>query len=177
MQKAYKKGLVKMKRNKITLVLCLVVLMLSSCSDKKSNNTTTTAPTVQSTETTDAPQDTETYTTATPTQEAEEKIQEYDDTLDGIEKYFSDKGLLTGERTKKEASMIGGIDGFAYSEADIEIYEYDINSEEYKSLSNGDAVTIEGMENYSVTADAINGKFILLSDNKKVIKAFKNFNN
>lgn len=59
--------------------------------------------------------------------------------------------------------MIGRIDGFAYTESDIVIYEYDINSKEYKSLLNREAVPIEGMEDYAVTADAINGKFILLS--------------
>lgn len=177
-----------MKNTKTMLILCVMMLALCSCSNKNnesvSNNTssptdivatniTTTNPTEEPTEPPTA------EPTATPTKKTakKKKTQKYDDTLDGIEKYFSDKELLTGERTKKEASMIGGIDGFAYAESDIEIYEYDINSEEYKSLSNGEGVPIEGMENYSVTADAINGKFILLSDSQKIINAFNNFNN
>lgn len=169
-----------MQKIKTLLALCFVAIALTSCSDKKNDNAVTTAPTVQSTEgveNTDTVQTKEADTTIAPTQEPENNEEKYDDTLDGIEKYFSDKGLISGNRIKKEASMIGGIDGFAYKDADIEIYEYDVDSEEYKTLSNGESVPIKGMENYSITADAINGKFVLLSDNKKIIKAFNDFNN
>ena len=169
-----------MKKGKTLLTLCFIALALTSCSGKKSETTTTTAPTVQSTEgveNTDTAQKKEADTTIAPTQEPENSEEKYDDTLEGIEKYFSDKGLLSGDRIKKEASMIGGIDGFAYKEADIEIYEYDVDSEEYKTLSSGESVPIKGMESYSITADAVNGKFVLLSDNKKIIKAFNDFNN
>lgn len=167
-----------MQKMKTLLALCLIAIVLTSCSDK--NSETTTDPVVQSTEnteTTDEIQTVEVDETIVPTQEAENNKEKYDDTLEGIEKYFSDKGLISGERVEKYASMIGAIDGFAYEDSDIEIYEYDIASEQYKALSNGEGVPIEGMESYSITANAINGKFVLISNNKKIIKAFKKFNN
>lgn len=168
----------KMKNNKTVLILCIVALMLSSCSNSNENIVPSETPSVQiTTETTNIPQTEQPKNeiTDTPPTEKTETQKTYDDTLDGIEKYFSDKGLLSGERVKKEASMIGGIDGFAYIESDVEIYEYDVDSKEYKSLLAGEGVEIEGMD-YIVTADAINGKFVLLSNNQKIIKAFNNFN-
>lgn len=155
-----------------------MMIALSSCSNKNNESVSTE---------TSSPKDvvTSNITTANPTKESTEtpksiendkQKNKYDDTLEGIEKYLSDKKLLSGKRTEKEASMIGGIDGFAYLDSDIEIYEYDINSQEYKTLANGDGVQLEGMESFTIKADAINGKFVLLSNSKKVIDTFNNFN-
>lgn len=175
-----------MKNTKRIFVLCIMMIALSSCSNKNNESVSSNTSTPTDAVATDITADNTTeQPTAMPTGEptatpkSTENVKQknkYDDSLEGIEKYFSDKKLLSGKRTRKEASMIGGIDGFAYLDSDIEIYEYDINSQEYNMFKNGEAVPIKGMESFTIKADAINGKFILLSDNKKIIKAFNNFN-
>ena len=97
-------------------------------------------------------------------------------TIDDLEKFLIEKNVLTGDRTKMEASLIGGIQGFKYSDCDTEIYEYDINSTEYKLLLKGKEVKIKGMENFSIKANSINGKFVLIGEStKQIIDAFKSF--
>lgn len=96
--------------------------------------------------------------------------------LEDIENYLLDKGILSGERTQMAASMVGGIDGFKYSDSGIEIYEYDITSEEYLALSNGEEIDLEGMEGFKISAVSINGKFVLLGEpSQEAIDAFNSF--
>ena len=99
-------------------------------------------------------------------------------TLNDIENYLLDQGLLSGERTQMAAGLIGGIDGFKYSSSAGEIYEYDVNSDAYKKLSNGESITLEGMEGYSLKAFSTNGKFVLFGENipQELIDAFDAFN-
>ena len=99
-------------------------------------------------------------------------------TLNDIENYLLDQGLLSGERTQMAAGLIGGIDGFKYSSSAGEIYEYDVNSDAYKKLSNGESITLEGMEGYSLKAVSTNCKFVLFGENipQELIDAFDAFN-
>ena len=60
-------------------------------------------------------------------------------------------------------SMVGAENGIKYADSNIEIYEYDETSEEYKSLSSGGSVGIEGMEGFTMSATSINGPFVLFA--------------
>lgn len=101
-------------------------------------------------------------------------------TLDDLESYLLDKGVLTGEKTQTSAEMIGAISGFKYADSNAEIYEYDENSEDYKTLSEGGSIEIEGMSGYAVSSTAINGKFVLMASSsgdvsQELIDAFNSF--
>lgn len=97
-------------------------------------------------------------------------------TLDNIESYMLNSGVLSGERTQMAADMVGGIDGFKYADSGVEIYEYDINSEEYIALSNGEEVELKGMNGFTVRSKAINGKFVLMGEpTQEAIDAFNSF--
>ena len=84
-------------------------------------------------------------------------------TLADLEAYLLDKGVLTGEKTETAASMIGAVSGFKYADSHAEFYEYDENSDAYKTLSSGGSVEIEGMSGYAVSATSINGKYVLIA--------------
>lgn len=97
-----------------------------------------------------------------------------DNSIADIENYLLDKKLLSGERTEMASEMVGAISGFKYENA--EIYEYDTSSEEYKELSAGNSIPLEGMEDITVEALAINGKYVLMGEaSDDLIKAFKDF--
>lgn len=112
-----------------------------------------------------------------------EKVQESqpnetsEKTIEDIENYLLDKGVLSGERVRMGAELIGGVDGFKYKDSAGEIYEYDVYSEEYKKLSNGEEIPLQGMEEFTVKAASINGKFVLIGDNisQELIDAFNSF--
>lgn len=99
-------------------------------------------------------------------------------TLADLETYLLEKGVLSGEKTETAASMIGAVSGFKYADSNAEFYEYDENSEAYKTLSSGGSVEIEGMSGYSVSATAINGKYVLIASadiSQDLIDAFNSF--
>ena len=99
-------------------------------------------------------------------------------TLADLETYLLDQGVLTGEKTETAASMIGATSGFKYADSNAEFYEYDENSDAYKTLSSGGSVEIEGMSGYAVSATAINGKYVLISSgdvSQELIDAFNSF--
>lgn len=83
--------------------------------------------------------------------------------LTDLEEYLLSVGVLSGERTETAASMIGALSGFKYADSYVEIYEYDVNSEEYKKLSSGESVELDGMAGVSIKATAINGKYVLIA--------------
>lgn len=92
-----------------------------------------------------------------------------------VAKALFDKGLITGQPTYLNAEMIHAVEGVKYSDQGVEIYEYDVSSDAYKSFSNGKSVALEGLDGYFVSASAINGKFVLIfSDNEdqSIIDAF-----
>lgn len=98
-------------------------------------------------------------------------------TLEELEKYLLEKGVLSGKRIKKEAKLIGAISGFTYMDSSGEIYEYDINSENYKKIIDGERIPILGMEGLDVKAASVNGKFVLIGDDvsKELMDAFNSF--
>lgn len=107
------------------------------------------------------------------------KVTVNDPSLGNLEKYLKDKKVLSGEKLDMSdgAYMIGAKNGFKYSvgEKRVEIYEYDINSTEYKEIKKTGVINIWG---YEINVNAINGKFVLYCDvdnSQEVIKAFKQF--
>lgn len=97
-------------------------------------------------------------------------------TLEDVEKYMLDNGAVSGERTQMAAEMVGGIAGFKYSDSGVEIYEYDVNTEEYISLSNGEEIPLQGMDGFTVGAIAINGRFVLMGEpSQEAIDTFNSF--
>ncbi len=99
-------------------------------------------------------------------------------TLADLETYLLDQGVLSGEKTETAASMIGATSGFKYADSNAEFYEYDENSDAYKTLSSGGSVEIEGMSGYAVSATAINGKYVLISSgdvSQELLDAFNSF--
>lgn len=99
-----------------------------------------------------------------------------ENTLNDIESYLQDSGVLSGEKTQMAADMVGAINGFKYDESGIEVYEYDTNSEEYTALSNGEEIELKGMEGFTIGAAAVNGKFVLIGEpSQEAIDAFNSF--
>lgn len=101
-------------------------------------------------------------------------------TLQGLEEYLLDKGVLSGEKKPVAAEMIGAVSGFKYADSNAEFYEYDVDSEKYKQLKAGESVEIEGMTGFTITATSINGKFVLISSgnenvSQELIDAFDLF--
>ena len=112
------------------------------------------------------------------TAEEESAEEPAETTLADLETYLLDQGVLTGEKTETAASMIGATSGFKYADSNAEFYEYDENSDAYKTLSSGGSVEIEGMSGYAVSATAINGKYVLISSgdvSQELIDAFNSF--
>ena len=133
----------------------------------------------------DAPQNDSVQEEENATPEAEQQTAEEEPaeepaetTLADLETYLLDQGVLAGEKTETAASMIGATSGFKYADSNAEFYEYDENSEAYKTLSSGGSVEIEGMSGYAVSATAINGKYVLISSgdvSQELIDAFNSF--
>lgn len=75
------------------------------------------------------------------------------------------------------AELVGGLDGFKYKDSIGEIYEYDTSSDEYQKLAAGEAIPLEGMAGFTITAIAVNGKFVLPDDDvpQELIGAFNFF--
>lgn len=98
-------------------------------------------------------------------------------TLEDIENYLLEKGVLSGERVQMGAELIGGIAGFKYKDSIGEIYEYDTGSEEYQKLANGEEIPLQGMDGFTMKAVSVNGKFALFGDNvsQELIDAFNSF--
>ena len=70
--------------------------------------------------------------------------------------------------------MVGAISGFKYGDA--EIYEYDMSSTQYKELVSGDAISVEGIDGYTINALAINGKYVLMGEaSEDLIQAFNDY--
>ncbi len=166
-----------MKKRLLTLILLSILSTnITACG----NNSPESNKQLQSTDETESkPKNNETETQIIPESEnASEnnssKVSEK--TLKDIENYLLDQGVLSGERTQMAASMVGGIDGFKYADSGVEIYEYDINSEEYISLSNGEEIDLEGMDGFKIGAKSINGKFVLMGEpSQEIIDTFNSY--
>lgn len=101
--------------------------------------------------------------------------------LSDLEQYLLNQGVLSGNRTDVFAQMIGAKSGMKYKDSGIEIYEYSPDTEEYKELTKGNPISIEGFEGVEITAKAINGNFVLIETQDKtasqdLINAFESYN-
>lgn len=98
--------------------------------------------------------------------------------LEDLEKYLLESGVLTGSKTETAAEMIGAKAGFKYQESNAEFYEYDTNSDNYKTLSSGGSVELEGMSGFFVSASAINEQYVLISSgelSQELLDAFNSY--
>ena len=170
-------------KKKLLTILLLAALSASSvaCGDNepKDNN-----PSISSEETSSTPSekesdnetvsDKEGEADSTPADDPQEKTEK---TLADIENYLLDKGVLSGERIQMAAELVGGLDGFKYKDSIGEIYEFDTSSDEYQKLAAGEAIPLEGMAGFTITAVAVNGKFVLLGDDvpQELIDAFNSY--
>ena len=67
-------------------------------------------------------------------------------------------------------------DGVRYADSNVEIYEYDINSDTYNNLKSGASVGFDNAGPFS--AKAVNGKYVLIATgevSQELVDAFKNF--
>lgn len=106
--------------------------------------------------------------------ELQDKLAKYETSSSNIEDYLLEKGMLSGDRVEMAAEMLGAIAGFKYEDA--EIYEYDTNSEEYLKLSSGESIPLQGVDGITLSALAVNGKYVLMGEaSDELISAFKEF--
>lgn len=106
-------------------------------------------------------------------------VQDVTKSLDSLCQYLEDSGLVSGNRIEMAGEMLGAISGVKYTACNVEIYEYDTDSEKYKSLISTGKVTLEGF-NIEITPSAVYEEYILICDdapNKdEIIAAFNNMN-
>lgn len=145
-----------MKKKLLTLTIAGII-MLTGCGSKKETTTETPTETITSATSED---------TTEPSTEAEEK------SLDGLAAYLLDKGVVSGSTEEPMYQYINAIGGFKYLDSDVEVYEYDMTSDTYKSIVDTNEVS-------GLTVSAINGPYILIFSNNAtdaaVIDAFNNY--
>lgn len=84
--------------------------------------------------------------------------------LSDLEQYLLEQGAVTGERTDKTASLIGAVAGFGYGNENVEVYEYDLNSDAYKNLKDTNTINVESL-GVTLTPAAINENYVLIFSN------------
>ena len=97
-------------------------------------------------------------------------------TLEDMESWLLEEGVLSGERTEADAELMRAEDGVRYADSNVEIYEYDINSDTYNDLKSGASVGFDNAGPFS--AKAVNGKYVLIATgevSQELVDAFKNF--
>ena len=97
-------------------------------------------------------------------------------TLEDMESWLLEEGVLSGERTEADAELMREEDGVRYADSNVEIYEYDINSDTYNNLKSGASVGFDNAGPFS--AKAVNGKYVLIATgevSEELVDAFKNF--
>lgn len=91
-----------------------------------------------------------------------------------MEQYLIDSGVISGERIEMAAEMVGAISGFKYG--NVEIYEYDTNSNEYKSLVENNSIELIGMPGVVLTPTSINEEYVLFGTvDETTIEAFERY--
>ena len=101
---------------------------------------------------------------------------EGENTLEDMESWLLEEGVLSGERTEADAELMRAEDGVRYADSNVEIYEYDINSDTYNNLKSGASVGFDTAGPFS--AKAVNGKYVLIATgevSQELVDAFKNF--
>ncbi len=97
-------------------------------------------------------------------------------TLEDMESWLLEEGVLSGERTEADAELMRAEDGVRYADSNVEIYEYDINSDTYNNLKSGASVGFDNAGPFS--AKAVNGKYVLIATgevSEELVDAFKDF--
>jgi hypothetical protein len=96
--------------------------------------------------------------------------------LNEVADYLVTKKVVSGEQTDTAAEMIGAISGFKYLDSNVEVYEYDTDSDVYKEIVKDNIVKVQGLD-LKITVSAINGKYVLFCDDAKnkddIIGVFK----
>lgn len=97
---------------------------------------------------------------------------DYEDSLQGLCDYFTEKGYVSGEKTDMEAQIIGAEAGVKYTfpvskiTVNLEIYEFDpenlneIGKETIESVKTNGYFTVLGTQVNAVLSD--NGKYLLI---------------
>lgn len=101
---------------------------------------------------------------------------EGENTLEDMESWLLEEGVLSGERTEADAELMRAEDGVRYADSNVEIYEYDINSDTYNNLKSGASVGFDNAGPFS--AKAVNGKYVLIATgevSEELVDAFKDF--
>lgn len=144
-----------MKKRFLTLLFATTLsLSLAACGNDKAKDNDTRVEN-------DADENDNATDDVTDNSEEDSSTEKTELSLDGLEQYLLEQGVLTGEKTETVASMIGAEAGFRYEDNNAEIYEYNVESDEYKALVNDGSVEIEGM-GFSISAAAINDRFVLI---------------
>ena len=161
-----------MKRIKLAPVFALSALLLSACASAPAE---TTQPQTQVLTTHEAESlkesieskvnDLETAPTTSTT-----------NSLNDLADYLKENNMIQGEPAGVPAEALGAISGAKYDV--VAIYEYDKDSESYKSLIDNGYVTLEGLGT-KIEPSAVNDKYMLLCDQAEnrdeIIKVFMNY--
>lgn len=157
-----------MKKIKLIVAATLFISFLSACGSENDVQTNSQEKALN--------QESTAINTTTPSAEQETESLNNEKSLTDLENYMLNEGVLSGDKTKMAADMVGAIDGFKYADCNTEIYEYDVNSEKYISLSSGEEIELEGMSGFTIKAVSINGKFVLMGEpSQEVIDCFDSF--
>ena len=165
-------------------VTTLLLLVLSASTVACGENASKSNESPKSSETTSTVASNGSESTSEPESQSEmestpanDSVEVSEKTLEDIENYLLDKGVLSGERVQMGAELIGGIAGFKYKDSVGEIYEYDTESEEYQKLANGEEIPLQGMDGFTLKAISVNGKFALFGEDvpQELIEAFNSF--
>ena len=99
-----------------------------------------------------------------------------DKTLTDVAAYLEENNVVSGEQTSVIAELVGATGGFKYLDSNVEVYEYNTDSDIYINLVKTNEVEVQGFGT-KLTASAINGQYVLFCEkatNKdEVISAFK----
>lgn len=148
------------------LILALATALCGCGREKETSTAQTTAVTTeQTTEVTTEDVATTEQTTEATAEEVKEK------TFDGLCEFLEGKNVLQGEKSESMYAMINATNGCKYHECNVELYEYDINSDAYKEIL--DTNKVINIDCY------INGPFVLFFNNgdtnQDIIDAFNSF--
>ena len=158
-------------KKKIVTLLIATSIFCTACGAAPADASATSAPTVSEPMNAVTPEDmTAAVESLNETIQAEiDSIansyspQETTKSLESLCQYLESSDLVSGERIEMAGEMIGAISGVKYTDCNVEIYEYDTDSEKYKNLVSTGKVTLEGF-NVDVTPSAIHDQYVLICD-------------
>jgi hypothetical protein len=174
-------------KKKIIVLLLGITLLLSACgnaatSDTPSQESTSVAASVPEEST---PVETTVESLQETIQDAIDEItddyapQATTESLNGVCDFLESESLVSGDRTEMAGEMIGAISGIKYADSNVEIYEYDTESDKYKTLVDTGKVMLDGFD-MELTASAIHNQYVLFCDDASnasdIIEAFNNMN-